>query len=101
MTFEEQKIALVQINEKADSIMLRKGNDYASNADRLSNFKDAARIANITVDKQFLSLIATKVARLGQLTNVKDSIEFESVEDTLLDLRNYATLYIMYLQESK
>ncbi len=74
--------------------MLSKGDDYA-NADRLSNFKLAGAICGITAEQQCLSLIAVKVARLGSLLSGGKTPNNEGIDDSLLDLANYAILLKM------
>ena len=78
--------------------MIGKGNDYA-NEDRLSNFKLAGSICGLTPEQNCLSLIATKVARLGVLLGGKEPSN-ESIDDSLLDLANYAVL-LACLREEK
>lgn len=79
--------------------MLSKGDDYA-NEDRLSNFKLAGNIAGTGAELNCLNLIATKVARLGTLLNQQNQKpKNESIEDSLLDLANYATLLSMLINE--
>jgi len=82
--------------ETMRGIMFRKGNDYA-NTDRLSNFKLAGNIAGGSAETNCLNLIATKVARLGVLLNSEGTPNNESVEDSIIDLANYAVLLRMIL----
>jgi hypothetical protein len=42
-----------------------------------------------------LNLIATKVARLGVLLNSNDKPKNESINDSIMDLANYAMLLAM------
>ncbi len=79
-------------------VIERKNNDYAEDNDAFSNFKFAAEFADIPVTKAFQVLIGVKIARLKELLNGKVP-QNEAVEDTLLDLANYATLLILYLNE--
>lgn len=51
----------------------------------------AGAITGITPEQQALSLIATKVARLGQLLGGKTP-KNEATDDSVLDLANYAFL---------
>jgi hypothetical protein len=46
----------------------------------------------MTAEQNCLSLIATKVARLGVLLKSNKPAENESISDSLLDLANYAVL---------
>lgn len=100
MNIQEQEEQLDIIISKMREIMLKKGNDYA-NQDRLSNFKLAGNISGISPEIQCLSLISTKVARLGTLLNSKNKPNNESIEDSVIDLINYSALLHMILSEYK
>lgn len=88
--FEEQK-----------RILKRKSNDYAGE-DLLSNFRLAGMIVNQTSKHpdaiNCLNLIGTKVARLGQLLNSEKTAENESIQDSVVDLANYAAILHMILK---
>lgn len=94
MNIEKQQEVFNSTVETMRAIMFSKGNDYA-NIDRLSNFKLAGQIAGGNASKNCLNLIATKVARLGVLLNVDSTPNNESIDDTLIDLANYAILLLM------
>ena len=98
MNIETQEKVFNETVEQMRNIMFKKGNDYA-NEDRLSNFKLAGTIAGLNAELNCLSLIATKVARLGVLLNTKGEPNNESVEDSLIDLANYAVLLRMILKD--
>ena len=94
MTKEEQEIFFDEYINKMRDVLLNKGDDYA-NADRLSNFKMAGQIAGGNAQLNCLNLIATKVARLGVLLNTQDKPKNESINDSIMDLANYALLLAM------
>lgn len=96
----EQEKHFDEVTEKMREIMLSKGDDYA-NTDRLSNFKLAGNISGLNAELNCLSLIATKVARLGVLINSKEKPNNESVQDSVLDLANYAILLSMILKDKQ
>jgi len=98
MNLETQQKHFLEITEQMKSIMFAKGNDYA-NEDRLSNFKLAGNISGLTPELNCLSLIATKVARLGVLLNNDKTPNNESIHDSLLDLANYTVLLTMILKD--
>lgn len=100
MTLEQQQRHFERMINKMAEVMMSKGDDYA-NADRLSNFKTAGAIVGISAEVNCLSLIATKVARLGVLLNNKETPNNESIRDSVLDLANYAILLDMLLSEKK
>lgn len=99
MTKQEQEIQLSQFQQKMWTVLVSKGNDYA-NEDRLSNFKLAGNIAGLNASLNCLSLIATKVARLGVLLNSKNKPNNESIRDSILDLANYTALLDMIIAEN-
>jgi len=99
MTKQEQATSLEATFEKMRSTLLSKGDDYSTD-DRLSNFKLAGAICGLTPQQQCLSLIATKVARLGVLLGSKDSPKNEPIMDSVLDLVNYAVLLSMIMEEN-
>lgn len=98
MNQKKQEYIFDQTIDKMREIMLSKGNDYA-NEDRLSNFKLAGSICGLTPQQNCLSLIATKVARLGVLLKEKSEPNNESIEDSLVDMANYTLLLIMILKD--
>jgi len=98
MNLETQQKQFLEITEQMKSIMFAKGNDYA-NEDRLSNFKLAGNISGLTPELNCLSLISTKVARLGVLLNNDKTPNNESIHDSLLDLANYTILLTMILKD--
>jgi len=98
MNLENQQKQFLEITEQMKSIMFAKGNDYA-NEDRLSNFKLAGNISGLTPELNCLSLISTKVARLGVLLNNDKTPNNESIQDSLLDLANYTILLTMILKD--
>ena len=100
MNLETQQKHFATITEQMKSIMFSKGNDYA-NKDRLSNFKLAGNISGLTPELNCLSLIATKVARLGVLLNNDKTPNNESIQDSLLDLANYTVLLTMLLKDKE
>lgn len=94
MNIERQKEVFKEAVADMERIMFEKGNDYA-NEDRLSNFKLAGSIVGSNAELNCLNLIATKVARLGVLLNSRVQPNNESINDSLIDLANYALLLMM------
>ena len=99
MTRIEQIDFFKALSFKIEMILASKGHDYA-NDDALSNFKLAGAICGISAERQCLSLIATKVARLGNLLDA-DVVNNESVDDSILDLCCYSVLLAMIKNDSK
>ena len=99
MNIKDQEIALTEIVDQIKQTMFKKGNDYA-NEDRLSNFKLAGSIVGLSASQNCLSLIATKVARLGVLIKGSEPNN-ESIDDSILDLICYSCLLSMIESEKK
>lgn len=97
MTRETQFKLLGEFYAEKKNVMKLKGEDYA-NEDVLSNFKSAGANCGISAELQCLSLIATKVARLGNLLSGKTPNN-ESVADSILDLSNYTDLLYCIVNE--
>ena len=100
MNLSQQKQSFAAMVAKMEATLFKKGNDYA-NSDRLSNFKLAGAIAGGTAEVNCLNMIATKVARLGVLLNSTGTPNNESIEDSILDLANYAVLLGMILEDKQ
>jgi hypothetical protein len=100
MTKKEQEQFFDVFTAKMKSIMVGKGDDYATH-DRLSNFKFSGSIVGTGKDGRLacLQLIAVKVARLGTLLNSKEGAKNESIDDSILDLANYSVLLAMLQSE--
>jgi len=82
-------------------ILGEKREDYArGDDDPFVNFKETAEITSSTPVKVALTMAAVKLSRLNHLLDSTEPVN-ESVEDSLLDLANYATLaFAMYLEVS-
>lgn len=83
--------------EKARSILLSKAEDYTSgDTTRYENFERSSHLMSWfsdDQDKAFVSLIGTKLARLGSLLSKKKKPNNESIEDSFMDLINYCALW--------
>jgi hypothetical protein len=100
MILERQQSLLENFTEKMKETILKKGNDYAGQ-ERMSNFLKVAEIAGLSPEQVILTHLGTKVARLSNLLNNNKTPENEAVEDTLLDLANYAFLMVCALEEKE
>ena len=100
MNKKQQESILTYFHIKMKEVLMAKGDDYAD-ADRLSNFKKAGDICGLSAEQNCLSLIATKVARLGVLLNSKEAPKNESIKDSIIDLANYGALLYMIIAEKR
>ena len=98
MTREQQALLLGEFYAEKKNVLKLKGEDYANETDVLQNFKSAGANIDISPELQCLSLIATKVARLGNLLSGKKPNN-ESIADSILDLSNYTDLLYCLVNE--
>ena len=100
MDKEQQLKHFEELYKQASSVMASKGDDYAGQ-DRLNNFRSAGAACSLTAQQNCLSLIATKVARLGNLYSSGRLPNNEAVQDSILDLFVYSALLHMIEIDSK
>ena len=100
MTRQEQIEHFDVMVSRMRETLINKGDDYATDIDRLSNFKDTAAICGLQPRQIVLTMIAIKVARLGVLLNKPDGPINEPIADSILDLANYAILLDMVVAET-
>ena len=89
----------IELLEKMREIHIKKNKDYAAASNPFENFERSAYLMDWFtngVDRSFVSLIATKLARLATLLNKTEGPENESIEDSFLDLCTYCTLWASY-----
>lgn len=96
--FEDYIEYIKNFHKDASEIVEKKCVDYAGKEDPLRNFRDAALLAGVTVEQGMLVRMADKIARIRNLTAKKDSLGEvgEKLEDTLMDLSNYASILSYY-----
>jgi len=100
MNRELQQKFFSDFTTKMAELIFKKGDDYATEADRLINFKRSSFILGEKPEKAALHQIANKIARLSELLGGKIP-KNESIEDSLLDCANYVILLAMIVQDSK
>lgn len=82
--------------EEMGDLLRSKNHDYASDSNQFSNFEHAATVAGVTVEQVFLVMMGVKTARLIELTTSGKTPNNEAVQDTRIDLANYAALNAAY-----
>jgi len=73
-----------------------KNEDYADGENPYSNFEGVARIVGVPVDQVFQTMIGIKMERLRQLVGTNKEPNFESIDDTILDMANYAAIWLSW-----
>lgn len=82
---------------KGLSLIKEKNQDYATPQDFFKNFR-GVELIGLTVEQGILTRMMDKVARTANLLNHPPAVADESIEDTALDLMNYAAILLAYLQ---
>lgn len=102
-----EQLALVEsINQKGIELLKSKGHDYAG-VDVLKNFKQMHELCRILeidlsrIEGVNMFYILLKIQRLSNLIFSNKAAKNESVQDTLIDLRNYVDLLNCVLSETK
>ena len=102
---QSEQLALVQqINDKGIELMKSKGHDYAG-VDVLKNFKQMHQMCVLLeidmskVEGIHMFYVLLKIQRLCNLLFSNKVAKNESIQDTLIDLRNYVDLLNCTLQE--
>ena len=95
MTREDLLALHTRMTEKARQLMSVKNADYGANKNPFRNF-DRHGLYGILVR------ISDKLARLETFTERGElSVKDETVQDTLMDLINYAVLFAGYIEHTK
>lgn len=82
-------------------VIVKKGRDYSGEEHTWANFEWCADVGMMDVPVVFLALMGTKFARLASLLTSKGTPNFESIDDTWLDLANYIVLFMAYQEYIK
>lgn len=93
-----------EVCDKMHEITVAKNHDYSgfSDDDPFANFRVVELCGIASVEQGFLTRMMDKMSRVNSFVkqgvcNVKD----EKIEDTLLDLANYAILMSAFIQSKK
>ena len=87
---------------KARVLMDKKNQDYAGDEDIFANFRRTEDMGITSTEKGFLVRMTDKFSRLASFTeNNELAVKDESVEDTLIDIINYAVLFHQYIKMKK
>ena len=105
---QEDQLKLIQeINEKGIDLIKSKGHDYANGDDVLKNFKEMHQLIKLLgvdtskIEGIHMFYLLLKIQRLCNLLFSGKTAKNESIQDTLIDLRNYTDLLNCTLQENK
>lgn len=105
-TLEEIKPRIpefIELLEQSKAIHLKKNQDYANASNPFSNFERSAELIswfNNPVDRSFVALIGTKLARIAELSDGRVPNN-ESLDDSFLDLLTYVGLWGAYSKRNR
>lgn len=81
--------------------MEKKNADYTPGSDPFGNFTSVERFG-IQTETGFITRMVDKMSRISSFVNKGDlMVKDETVQDTLLDLANYACLMAAYIESKK
>ena len=86
---------VIHVFQELANLVEAKAHDYADDGNVFSNFEGAARLTGLTPAQVFHVMLGIKMERIRQLMSGKNP-KFESIEDSLMDLANYAALWIAW-----
>lgn len=87
---------VAEVLSEIKSIHEKKNLDYSTPGNHYENFERSSLLMSWfhhDIDKAFVSLIGTKLARLAVLLNSGKGPENESIDDSFLDLCTYCILW--------
>lgn len=76
----------------------RKNADYSKATDPFANFKNVESLGICSVEVGILTRITDKMARISNLIKQEAQVKDESIQDTLMDLINYASILKSYIE---
>jgi hypothetical protein len=96
----EQKEILEEFLQKMRDLLIKKGHDYSGEEDTLKNFRVNEDIG-IPTELSIFTRLSDKYMRLKNFFKQKElKVEDEKIEDTLVDLANYAALLYLARKEN-
>ena len=87
--------------KKGVEIVKRKNQDYAGYTDPFKNFRLVNHLGVCSVEDAILVRMADKFQRIANLLHQDSAVKDESIEDTLIDLMNYANILLVYIQKER
>ena len=94
--------AFYDLCEELKEMHRRKSGDYGcpSGTDPLANIRNGAKFVGIESWRAAMVRLSDKVTRIATF-NATGRLEFEGVEDSLLDLASYSLLTLVLMREDK
>ena len=90
--------AFIAVLEEIRTMHLRKTMDYGVDEDALANIRNSADVINVPAYAGCVLRMADKMQRLRSFFR-RGEVEFDGVEDTLLDIAAYAAIALVVYRE--
>lgn len=107
MNQKEQLEIIEKINKQGINLLISKGSDYSQSGDILKNFKEVQQMCVLLgvdiskIEGVHMFYIILKIQRICNLMFSGKAAKNESIQDTLIDLRNYVDLLNCTIEENK
>ena len=75
--------------DNCESTLIRKGQEYASDGDRLHNFRISAELQDITIPKSILGMMTKHTVSVYDMVNSGESFSSFDWDEKIGDLINY------------
>lgn len=82
--------------ENLGYVLQRKNSDYKVTSSEFSNFHFAADMSGLSAQDVMLAQIGIKLGRLRGLLDSSKDVNYEAIEDTVMDLAGYAVILYAY-----
>lgn len=100
MTNHDFEVLLTLRVQKIQSVLASKAKEYASDDDRLHNFKVAARIDDETPKKALWGMLKKHLVSVMDMVNSAEDPSWELVDEKVGDAVNYFILLEAVLKET-
>lgn len=98
----ESRLALVEsLHTREMAIMSAKAADYSGGKDCNLNIKACERMGLCSAETGVMIRMLDKMQRVKNLLENEAKVKDESIQDTLIDLRNYAAILYHLIEEKK
>jgi len=101
MNTEEFLTRMERFYELSRKICEKKVKDYCSVDDAFKNFRACETIGLCSVSQGIAVRMSDKLTRIGNLLEKKPDVIDESIEDSLMDLANYAAILYLWLTKNE
>lgn len=101
MNSEELQALQVAVHNKAEALLKAKNADYADQDDPFFNLSMCEKLGICSTEVGILVRMCDKISRMAKLLKRPNKVVDEKIEDTALDLENYAFLFMAWGEEKR